>query len=54
MKKSIHFYKDITISVFFILGILAFMSGEFILSTTLFGASSLISNLDFRSDSLQA
>jgi CheY-specific phosphatase CheX len=54
MNKSTHFYRDIVISVFFILGMLGFMSGEFILSTTLFAASSLISNINFCNDTLQS
>lgn len=40
--------KDIATGVLFVSGILGFMSGEFIVSTTLFGAASVISNLNFR------
>jgi hypothetical protein len=47
MKKSYNFYRDISVGLFFITGILGFMSGEFIVSTALFGAASLLSNIDF-------
>lgn len=47
MKKSYNFYKDISVGFLFITGILGFMSGEFIVSTTFFGAASLLSNIDF-------
>jgi len=47
MQKSNNFYRDIATGFFFISGLLGFMSGEFILSTTLFAAASLISNIHF-------
>jgi CheY-specific phosphatase CheX len=47
MNQSKNFYKDITIGVFFIIGLLGFMSGEFIFSTALFGAASVLSNINF-------
>ena len=47
MNKSNNFYKDITVGLFFISGVLGFMSGEFIVSTALFGAASLLSNIHF-------
>ncbi len=47
MNISNNFYKDIMVGLFFITGVLGFMSGEFIISTTLFGAASLFSNIDF-------
>jgi CheY-specific phosphatase CheX len=46
-------YRDITTGVLFVTGIFGFVSGAFIISTTLFGAASLISNLDF-TDSVEA
>jgi hypothetical protein len=39
-------YKDVTTGLFFVAGILSFMSGQFILSTLLFGTASLASNLN--------
>ena len=39
------FYKDIVIGVMFIVGILGFISGEFIVSSTLFAASAISSNV---------
>lgn len=38
-------YRDIVTSIFFTTGILGFISGEFVLSTMLFGAASVSSNL---------
>ena len=46
MNKSKNFYKDIAVGLFFITGVLGFMSGEFILSTAFFGAASLLSNVN--------
>lgn len=46
MNKSAHLFKDIMTGVLFTSGILGFMSGEFIISTMLFGAATLSSNLD--------
>ncbi len=37
--------KDIFIGLLFIIGILGFISGEFILSTLLFAAAAIFSNL---------
>jgi len=48
MKKPINFYKDIATGLLFLTGVLGFMSGDFILSTVLFGSASLTSNLDFK------
>ncbi len=39
------FYKDIVIGVMFALGILGFISGEYIVSSTLFAASAISSNV---------
>ena len=47
MYQSGNFYRDIVVSFFVIAGVLGFMSGEFIISTALFCASSLISNINF-------
>lgn len=47
MSKSTNLYKDILTGVFFTTGVFGFMSGEFILSTLLFGAATIASNLDF-------
>lgn len=38
-------YRDVMTASFFMAGILAFVSGQFILSTLLFGAASLTTNL---------
>ena len=53
MSKSNNLYKDILTGMFFVIGVFGFMSGEFILSTLLFGAATISSNLDF-SNSLKA
>lgn len=42
-----YFYQDLTVGVLVMLGIFGFMCGEFIFSTTLFCASSLISSINF-------
>ena len=47
MNKSGNLYRDILTGIFFVVGVFGFMSGEFILSTLLFGASTIASNLDF-------
>lgn len=47
MNKSTNLYKDIFTGIFFTVGVFGFMSGEFILSTLLFGAATISSNLDF-------
>jgi hypothetical protein len=46
MNTSKSFYRDVTTGLFFVTGMLSFMSGQFILSTLLFGAASLASNLN--------
>ncbi len=53
MKKPIHLYRDIATGLFFVVGVFGFMSGEFVLSTLLFGTASLTSNLDLK-DAVQA
>lgn len=48
MNKSGNLYRDIATGLFFTTGIFGFMSGEFIISTMLFGAATISSNLDFK------
>lgn len=45
MEKTNAFYKDLTTGLFFLAGILSFVSGEFVMSTMLLGTASLTSNL---------
>lgn len=47
MSKSRNLYRDIFTALFFTTGVFGFMSGEFIISTVLFGAATISSNLDF-------
>jgi len=47
MSKYSNLYKDILTGVFFTVGVFGFMSGEFILSTLLFAAATVSSNLNF-------
>ncbi len=49
MNKSNNLYRDIVTGLFFTTGVFGFMSGEFIISTMLFGAATISSNLDFNS-----
>lgn len=44
------FYKDILIGTVFVLGLIGFISGEFIISSTLFAAAAISS---FRTTELQ-
>lgn len=39
------FYKDVFTGLIFLIGILGFISGEFIVSSTLFAASAISSNV---------
>jgi CheY-specific phosphatase CheX len=39
------FYKDVLVGLMFSVGILGFISGEFIVSSTLFAASAISSNV---------
>jgi hypothetical protein len=48
MKKPINLYRDIITGLLFVVGVFGFMSGEFVLSTLLFGSASLTSNLDLK------
>lgn len=43
------FNKDIFIGVLFITGIWSFISGQFIISTVLFGAAAIYSNIAIQS-----
>lgn len=47
MNTPTNLYKDVFVGACFTAGILGFLSGEFIISTLLFGMASLSSNLDF-------
>jgi len=47
MNKSKNLYRDIVTGLFFTTGVFGFMSGEFIISTMLFGAATISSNIDF-------
>lgn len=47
MNKSNNLYRDIVTGLFFAAGLLGFVSGQFIISTMLFGAASVSSNLEF-------
>ena len=42
------FHKDIIVGVLFVLGLFGFFSGEFLISTGLFGIAAVTSNLNFR------
>jgi len=48
MNKPKNLYRDIATGLFFTTGVFGFMSGEFILSTMLFSAATISSNLDFK------
>ena len=39
-------YKDILIGVMFIIGLIGFISGEFIVSSTLFASAAIASNVN--------
>ena len=40
------FYKDILIGAVFVLGLIGFFSGEFIISSTLFAVAAIASNIN--------
>jgi hypothetical protein len=40
------FYRDILIGMVFVLGLFCFISGEFIISSTLFGVAAISSNVN--------
>ncbi|MGD0960930.1 MAG: hypothetical protein ABSB19_14085 [Methylomonas sp.] len=48
MNKPKNLYRDVTTGVLFFIGVFVFMSGAFMLSTLLFAAAAISSNLDFR------
>ena len=41
-----NFYKDILIGILFIIGLIGFISGEFIVSSTLFASAAIASNVN--------
>ena len=43
------FYKDILTGLVFIVGLFGFVSGEFIISSTLFAAAAIASNVNMNS-----
>lgn len=45
MNASNSFYRDIATGLLFIIGMLGFLSGQFVISTLMFGAASISSNL---------
>jgi len=45
MNRQNNLTRDILTGIFFTTGIFGFVSGEFVLSTLLFGAASISSNL---------
>lgn len=47
MTKPKNLYRDIATGLFFTTGVFGFMSGEFIISTMLFGVATISSNMDF-------
>jgi hypothetical protein len=53
MNKSVNYYRDITIGLFFFTGVFGFMSGAFVLSTALFGSASIISNINFEKEKIE-
>jgi len=50
MKPANNFFRDIVTGIFVTTGLFGFISGEFVLSTMMFGAASLSSNLALRDD----
>ena len=45
--KEANKFQDIATGLFFVTGVFGFVSGAFVLSTALFGAATLMSNLQF-------
>lgn len=48
------FYKDILIGTIFVIGLLGFISGEFIISSALFATAAIASNVRLNSKRLKA
>ena len=48
------FYKDILIGTIFVIGLLGFISGEFIISSALFATAAIVSNVRLNSKRLKA
>lgn len=40
------FYKDALIGILFTIGVIGFISGEFIISTVLFAVATIVSNVE--------
>jgi hypothetical protein len=49
LNTSNNLYRDIATGLFFTVGLFGFMSGEFVISTLLFGVASISSNLNLDS-----
>jgi hypothetical protein len=45
MNQSNHLYRDIIAGLFLIVGVIGFLSGEFIMSSVLFCTAATLSNL---------
>ncbi|WP_292430400.1 hypothetical protein [Methylobacter sp.] len=48
------FYKDILTGTIFLIGLLGFISGEFIISSTLFASAAIASNVNLNSKRVKA
>ena len=48
------FYKDFLIGILFIVGLIGFISGEFIISSTLFATAAIASNVSLNSKRVKA
>jgi hypothetical protein len=48
------FYKDILTGTIFLTGLLGFISGEFIISSTLFASAAIASNVNLNSKRVKA
>jgi CheY-specific phosphatase CheX len=48
------FYKDILIGVVFVIGLMGFFSGEFIISSTLFASAAIASNVNLNRKRVKA
>ena len=54
MQHLMYFYRDVTVGICFLLGMLGFLSGEFIIATVLFCAATIFSNLNLGGKTLKA
>jgi len=48
------FYKDILIGAVFVIGLMGFFSGEFIISSTLFASAAIASNVNLNRKRVKA